>query len=132
MGTDCSSNPCQDGGTCEDHDGTFTCFCSEKRSGRFCQTPVYSPKLHIPSFSGGGHVLFSKIDKLINSFQITNKQKHDHKHVGQSYIELQTMRHVEHKTSIYIEFKTLRNDRQICNISSKKDWRVEEISFHWP
>ena len=52
MGTDCSSNPCQDGGTCEDHDGTFTCFCSENRSGRFCQTPVYSPKLRIPSFSG--------------------------------------------------------------------------------
>jgi hypothetical protein len=67
MGTDCSSNPCQDGGTCEDHDGTFTCFCSEKRSGRFCQTPVYSPKLHIPSFSGGGHVLYAEIAKIDNS-----------------------------------------------------------------
>ena len=29
---DCSSNPCQEGGTCEDHDGTFTCFCTENRS----------------------------------------------------------------------------------------------------
>ena len=29
---DCSSNPCQDGATCEDHDGTFTCFCTENRS----------------------------------------------------------------------------------------------------
>ena len=32
---------------------------------------------------------------------------------GQSYIELQTMRHVEHKTSIYIEFKTHRYDGQL-------------------
>ena len=32
---------------------------------------------------------------------------------GQSYIELQTMRHVEHKTAIYIEFKTLRYDGQL-------------------
>ena len=33
--------------------------------------------------------------------------------LGQSYIELQTMRHVEHKTSIYIEFKTHRYDGQL-------------------
>ena len=30
---DCNSNPCLDGATCEDHDGTFTCFCTENRSG---------------------------------------------------------------------------------------------------
>ena len=28
---DCSSSPCLDGATCEDHDGTFTCFCTENR-----------------------------------------------------------------------------------------------------
>ena len=38
---------------------------------------------------------------------------------GQSYIELQTMRHVEHKTSIYIEFKTLRQDGQILYIEQE-------------
>ena len=27
----CASSPCQEGGTCEDHDGTFTCFCTENR-----------------------------------------------------------------------------------------------------
>ena len=30
-GLGCSSSPCQEGGSCEDHDGTFTCFCTENR-----------------------------------------------------------------------------------------------------
>ena len=48
-----------------------------------------------------------------------DKQKHGRKYSGQSYIELQTMRHVEHKTSIYMEFKTLRNDGQLLYIEQE-------------
>ena len=36
----CSSPPSsfsQGGGTCEAHDGTFTCYCTEGRGGRLCQ-----------------------------------------------------------------------------------------------
>ena len=33
----CLSDPCQAGGTCEGHDGTFTCYCPPGTGGRTCQ-----------------------------------------------------------------------------------------------
>jgi len=33
----CALNPCVNGGTCEAHDGTFTCFCAEGFAGDHCQ-----------------------------------------------------------------------------------------------
>ena len=33
----CLSSPCQGGGTCEAHDGTFTCHCNPGSGGRTCQ-----------------------------------------------------------------------------------------------
>ena len=33
----CLSGPCQGGGTCEGHDGTFTCYCPPGTGGRTCQ-----------------------------------------------------------------------------------------------
>ena len=32
-GSPCGSSPCLFGGTCEAHDGTFTCFCTADRTG---------------------------------------------------------------------------------------------------
>ena len=34
----CSQSPCEAGGTCEAHDGTFTCHCPKERTGQFCET----------------------------------------------------------------------------------------------
>ena len=36
---ECSSNPCQNGGTCTDGINGFTCVCTAQWSGPFCQTP---------------------------------------------------------------------------------------------
>ena len=33
----CSFQPCDAGGTCEEHDGTFSCHCSPHRTGRYCE-----------------------------------------------------------------------------------------------
>jgi len=33
----CSENPCEGNGTCEEHDGTFTCFCTSDRTGIRCE-----------------------------------------------------------------------------------------------
>ena len=33
----CLSSPCQGGGTCESHDGTFTCYCPPGTGGHTCQ-----------------------------------------------------------------------------------------------
>uniref|UniRef100_A0AAX7VLU9 Cubilin n=1 Tax=Astatotilapia calliptera TaxID=8154 RepID=A0AAX7VLU9_ASTCA len=36
---ECSSNPCQNGGTCTDGINGFTCTCTTQWTGEFCQTP---------------------------------------------------------------------------------------------
>uniref|UniRef100_A0A671XF34 Cubilin n=1 Tax=Sparus aurata TaxID=8175 RepID=A0A671XF34_SPAAU len=36
---ECSSNPCQNGGTCTDGINGFTCVCTAQWTGPFCQTP---------------------------------------------------------------------------------------------
>ncbi|KAM4718445.1 cubilin [Anableps anableps] len=36
---ECSSNPCQNGGTCTDGINGFTCTCTVQWTGPFCQTP---------------------------------------------------------------------------------------------
>ncbi len=35
----------QGGGTCEAHDGTFTCFCPHNRAGQLCDIKVGYIKL---------------------------------------------------------------------------------------
>ena len=48
-------NPCQGGGTCEEHDGTFTCFCTKDRTGDTCQTKL-SDSVSVAAFSGHSYV----------------------------------------------------------------------------
>jgi len=86
---DCSTKPCQGGGTCEAHDGTFTCYCTDGRGGRLCQNSLVGPSLRVPSFSGN------------------------------SYLELDTLRHAEHKTSLYMEFRSTRSDGQLLYIEQE-------------
>ena len=33
----CSFSPCEEGGSCEEHDHTFTCHCTPGRAGRYCE-----------------------------------------------------------------------------------------------
>ena len=33
----CSFSPCEQGGSCEEHDGTFTCHCTPGHTGRYCE-----------------------------------------------------------------------------------------------
>ena len=35
---DCASNPCQNGGTCKDHVGYFSCDCVAGYKDGFCET----------------------------------------------------------------------------------------------
>ena len=71
----CSSSPCMGGGTCEEHDGTFTCFCSRDRTGDRCERELTNDDVNIPSFDGAG-----------------------------SYIKLKSMHNVEHKFGLEVEF----------------------------
>ena len=36
----CSFSPCEEGGNCEEHDGTFSCHCVQGRAGKYCQEEV--------------------------------------------------------------------------------------------
>ncbi|TRY72500.1 hypothetical protein TCAL_00311 [Tigriopus californicus] len=72
----CAHNPCFGGGTCEEHDGTFTCFCPSNRIGDRCERELSESDVQVPSFDG----------RL-------------------SYVELEPLENVEHKFSLEIEFK---------------------------
>ena len=71
----CSLNPCGGGGTCEEHDNTFTCFCTDDRTGERCERRLSENDLKVPGFSGNG------------------------------FVELLPMENVDHKVSIEIDFK---------------------------
>ena len=47
----CSSSPCQAGGSCEEHDGTFSCYCTAGRGGQFCEESL-DTNLTVPAFHG--------------------------------------------------------------------------------
>ena len=48
----CHPNPCHGGGTCEEHDGVFTCYCPEGLTGSQCQHDVTKPNISVASFVG--------------------------------------------------------------------------------
>ena len=53
----CSEATCQGGGTCESHDGTFTCYCPKTRTGKFCERElVSSVSEHVSGFTGSTRV----------------------------------------------------------------------------
>jgi len=79
----CSSSPCLGGGTCESHDGTFTCYCVPDRGGQFCEAVVKrSPRGSL----------------LVGQF------------TGQSYVKLRNVATTGPRTSIRIKLRTVRTD----------------------
>ena len=48
----CDPNPCKGGGTCEEHDGTFTCYCPPGLAGTYCQHDVSTTSMNVASFTG--------------------------------------------------------------------------------
>ena len=43
----CLPNPCSGGGTCEEHDNTFTCFCPDDRTGDRCERALSENDLRV-------------------------------------------------------------------------------------
>ena len=61
----CSSSPCEGGGTCEEHDGTFTCYCREGRLGKFCQEVIAATNIRVASFRGQSYVRLKKVPNSV-------------------------------------------------------------------
>ena len=78
----CSSSPCLGGGSCEPHDGTFTCYCGLGRWGQFCEKVVKR------SHSG----------QLVAQFS------------GQSYVKLRSVATAGPRTSIRLKFRPSSRD----------------------
>ena len=79
-GGPCSFRPCLGGGSCEEHDGTFTCFCTSDRTGERCERQLTDQDVQVPSFDGF------------------------------AFVEMKPIQKVEHKFSVEIEFKTQSQD----------------------
>ncbi|XP_059088020.1 agrin-like [Tigriopus californicus] len=48
----CDPNPCHGGGTCEEHDGVFTCYCPPGFAGTLCQHDLSKSSISVASFIG--------------------------------------------------------------------------------
>lgn len=53
-GDQCASNPCQNGGSCEDQFQSYICFCPEEFEGRHCETSEESHSLQTGSLGEAG------------------------------------------------------------------------------
>ena len=53
----CFPSPCSGGGSCESHDGTFTCYCMKGRTGKFCEKVVMTEDIETTGFTGQSLVL---------------------------------------------------------------------------
>lgn len=69
----CDPNPCKDGGTCEEHDGTFTCYCPPGLAGTFCQHDVTKTTVNVASFTGESNIGLVTPDDVVNRFDIDFK-----------------------------------------------------------
>ena len=97
----CSSSPCLGGGSCESHDGTFTCYCVVGRWGQFCEKVVKrSPR-----------------GRMVAQFS------------GQSYVKLRSVGTVGPRTSIRLKFRTFRKDGVILFSSLDSDQSRGNLSL---
>ena len=64
----CSRSPCQGGGTCESHDGTFTCYCTKQRSGQYCETELGpGERGQVTGFTGQSRLSLLRAEQKIHS-----------------------------------------------------------------
>ena len=82
----CQNNPCEGGGMCEEHDGTFTCFCTSDRTGDRCEKKLSAHDIKIAQFN-----------------------RH-------SFVELLPLKNGDHKVSIDIEFRTKPDNKGHSNV----------------
>ena len=66
----CSFAPCEGGGRCEEHDGTFSCHCPASRSGRYCEKETHITDTEA-GFTGASYIMMAP---LSNSVTRTNIQ----------------------------------------------------------
>ena len=97
----CSSSPCLGGGSCEPHDGTFTCYCGLGRWGQFCEKVVKR------SHSG----------QLVAQFS------------GQSYVKLRSVATAGPRTSIRLKFRPSSRDGVILYSSLDSDQNSGNLSL---
>ena len=53
----CHPTPCHNGGTCESHDGVFTCYCPQGFAGSLCQHDLTKSRDPIVQLNSDVHPL---------------------------------------------------------------------------
>jgi hypothetical protein len=93
----CASSPCLNGGTCESHDGTFTCFCAYDHAGERCERELSSAA--------------AKGDVQVAAFDGS----------GSAFVELVPLAKAEHKLSVEIEFRSHTANGMLLYAQEYKD-----------
>jgi len=74
----CLRSPCEGGGTCESHDGTFTCYCTKERTGKYCERLLEAAVTEsVAGFSGQSRVTLinSNYKQLTPKYSVSFKFK---------------------------------------------------------
>ena len=61
----CATDPCQGGGSCEEHDGTFTCHCTGLRHGKHCEQELVTGH-RTPGFHGQSQVTLAGVGPALS------------------------------------------------------------------
>ena len=95
----CSFSPCDEGGTCEEHDGTFTCHCGKGRTGKYCEQEV-----KVNAYTEAGFT-------------------------GQSYISLKPISNSVTRTSIELSFRTFNKEGLIFLVKQRNGRKGDFLSI---
>eukprot|EP00095_Tigriopus_kingsejongensis_P010554 maker-scaffold421_size176100-snap-gene-0.22 protein:Tk10554 transcript:maker-scaffold421_size176100-snap-gene-0.22-mRNA-1 annotation:"hypothetical protein DAPPUDRAFT_308094" len=69
----CDPNPCHGGGTCEEHDGVFSCYCPPGFAGTLCQHDLSKSSISIASFVGNSLMAVLAPADAVNRLEIKLK-----------------------------------------------------------
>ena len=66
----CDPDPCQNGGTCEEHDGTFSCFCPPNLAGDLCQVDLLEAGNLEAGFGGNSYAKIKAPEDIVSRLEI--------------------------------------------------------------
>ena len=133
----CSVSPCQGGGSCEPHDGTFSCYCVQDRWGQFCEKtrrrvarigskdyvrlrsvptggPRTSVRIKIKPAKTDGVILYSSLDYKGNmSLALEQGHVQFRYHLGDDHLVLQSQYQVSPATWHSLVIQTYHGDAML-------------------
>ena len=67
----CDPNPCENGGSCEEHDGTFSCYCQPNFAGNHCEVDLATSDANMEAgFGGDAFVKIKATEDIVSRLEV--------------------------------------------------------------